>query len=228
MVVAPPLVAAAHGTRDAAGREAIDALRAAVSAARRGLAVVEAYVDEDVQQPGLTEVVHALGRAVVVPLLLSAGYHVHVDVAAAVRQAGPGVVTSGPLGPDPTLATVVADRLTDAGAAGHAVVLAAAGSSDQRAVTDVARMAELVSERLGRSVVPAFATAGRPAIADAVAELRAAGERVAVAAYVLAPGHFHDRIRTVGAAVVTAPLLPHPAVVDLVLRRYDEALVRAG
>ncbi|MFW5898994.1 MAG: sirohydrochlorin chelatase, partial [Jiangellaceae bacterium] len=75
MATQPALIAAAHGTRHAAGRAAIAELRAAVAAARPGLDVVEAYVDEDVQRPGLTEVLDAAGPAVVVPLLLSAGYH---------------------------------------------------------------------------------------------------------------------------------------------------------
>lgn len=228
MADAPPLVVAAHGTHDPAGRRVIDDLRGAVSAARPSLAVVEAYVDEDVQQPGLTDVLAGLDAAAVVPLLLSAGYHVNVDVARAVERAGPSVRATGALGPDPVLADVLAERLHEAGATDEAVLLAAAGSSDRRAATDVERMAELLSQRLRRTVTAAYATASAPLIAAAVADLRAAGVRVAVASYLLAPGHFHDRIRAVGADVVSAPLLPHPAIAELVLRRYDHALVRAG
>lgn len=225
----PALVAAAHGTHDPAGRTVIDLLRSAVAGRRVGLEVVEAYVDEDVQQPGLTSVLSGLGAAVVVPLLLSAGYHVHVDVTHAVAAVGrPSVRAARPLGPDPVLADLLADRLTEAGMGDHAVVLAAAGSSDPRAAADVERMAGLLAAKLGRPVTPAYATASEPAIDDAVARLRAEGISVALASYLLAPGHFHDRLRSAGAEVVTAPLLPDARVAELVLRRYDDALATAG
>ncbi|HEX6338617.1 MAG TPA: CbiX/SirB N-terminal domain-containing protein [Jiangellaceae bacterium] len=225
----PVLVAAAHGTRDAGGRTMIDLLRTEVADRRQGLDVAEAYVDEDVQQPGLTSVLADLPEAVVVPVLLSAGYHVHVDVTNAIAAADrPGVRAARPLGPDPVLAEVLADRLTDAGAGGHAVVLAAAGSSDPRAATDVERMAELLTARLVRPVTAAYATASRPTVAESVAALHAAGERVAIASYLLAPGSFHDRLRTSGAEVVAAPLLPDARIAELVLRRYDEALATGG
>src|SRR5439155_17113235 len=74
----------------------------------------------------------ASGRgAVVVPLLLSGGYHVHVDIGRA--TSGEHAVSAGALGPDPRLARVLLDRLGEAGAgAGDAVVIAAAGSSGAR------------------------------------------------------------------------------------------------
>ena len=225
----PTLVAATHGTRDPAGRTVIDLLRSAVAGLRAGLDVVEAYVDEDVQQPGLTSVLAALDEVVVVPVLLSAGYHVNVDVTHAVAAAGrAGIRASRPLGPDPVLAEVLTDRLTEAGADDHAVVLAAAGSSDPRAATDVEQMAELLAARLGRAVTAAYATASEPAITDVIGARHAAGESVAIASYLLARGYFHDRLHTVGAEVVTAPLLPDSRIAELVLRRYDEALATAG
>ena len=51
---------------------------------------------------------------------------------------------------------------------------------------------------------------------------------MAIASYLLAPGGFHDRLRTVGAQVVAAPLLPDARLAELVLRRYDEALATAA
>ena len=220
----PALVACAHGTRDPAGRKAVDALRAAVVAARPGVRVVEAYVD--VQEPALPDVLRGLGPAVVVPLLLSAGFHVHVDIAGAVDAGGPDVQAARPLGPDPVLVDVLAQRLGDAGLDGdHSVLLAAAGSSVPRAVAHVERTALLLADRVGREVTPVYASAAEPRVESAVAELTAAGRRVAVASYLLAPGHFQDRLRATRADVVTAPLLPHPAIAELVLRRYDEALL---
>jgi sirohydrochlorin ferrochelatase len=219
----PVLVACSHGTRDPAGRHAIDQLRADVAALRPDLTVVEAYVD--VQQPGLPDVLRSNGPAIVVPVLLSSGYHVHVDIAAAVSAAGPGVRTSAALGPDPALLDVLKQRLDEAGVSpDHRVVLAAAGSSDRRAVTDVERTANELSERLGRPVVPAFASVAEPRVDHAVARLRSDGRHVAIASYLLAPGFFYDHLGQAGADVVTAPLLPHPAITELVLQRYDQAI----
>jgi sirohydrochlorin ferrochelatase len=221
----PALVACAHGTRDPAGRHAVDVLRDDVAATRSGVGVVEAYVD--VQEPVLPDVLCGLDSAVVVPLLLSAGFHVHVDIARAVEAAGPDVRAARPLGPDPALVDVLALRLGDAGLDGdHAVLLAAAGSSDPRAVADVERTAMDLAARLDRAVTPAYASAAKPPVESAVAVLRTAGRRIAVASYLLAPGHFQRRLRATGADVIAAPLLPHPAITALVLRRYDEALAR--
>ncbi|MGO2702390.1 MAG: sirohydrochlorin chelatase, partial [Cellulosimicrobium funkei] len=137
---APALVGCSHGTDDLAGRAVVRALLDDVRAARPDLDVREAFVD--VQQPEVADVVTAVvapsdggapGDAVVVPLLLSAGFHVSVDVAAAVEDRGPGTgaaAASGPLGPDPRLVDLLAERLAEAGLRdGDAVVIAAAGSS---------------------------------------------------------------------------------------------------
>jgi sirohydrochlorin ferrochelatase len=62
-------------------------------------------------------------------------------------------------------------------------------------------------------------------VPDAVAAARAAGaERVVVAAYLLAPGHFADRLAAAGADAVTAPLLPDDRVAAVLLDRYDTAV----
>ena len=220
---APALVACSHGTRDIAGRRVVDDLRSAVAAARPGLRIVEAYVD--VQQPELSDVLSDVGAAVVVPVLLSSGYHVHVDIAAAVAAAGSEVRMTAALGPDPALVDVLEERLGAAVVScDDPVVLAAAGSSDRRAVTDVERTASALTARIGRPVVAAYASAGEPRVDAAVARLRSDGRRVAIATYLLAPGFFHDQLRDAGADVVTGPLLPHPAITRLVLRRYDQAL----
>jgi sirohydrochlorin ferrochelatase len=223
---APALVACSHGTRDAAGQRAIDQLRESVSALRPGTTVIEAYVD--LQEPELSEVLKDIGPAVVVPVLLSSGYHVHVDISGAVAAAGPQVRKSGALGPDTALVDVLAERLDEASVSpDHAIVLAAAGSSDHRAVTDIEQTTLQLTRRLGRPVVTAYASAAEPRVTQAVEQLRAQGHPVAVASYLLAQGFFYDQLAAAGADVVTAPLLPHPAIAELVLCRYDEA-VRGG
>ncbi|HJX43289.1 MAG TPA: CbiX/SirB N-terminal domain-containing protein, partial [Geodermatophilus sp.] len=111
-MTAPVLVACAHGTRNPTGRRLVAELALAARALRPGLVTTAAFVD--VQPPTVVDVVAALsgeGRpAVVVPLLLSGGYHVHVDIAGAVA-AHHSAVAARPLGPDPRLAAVLLDRL---------------------------------------------------------------------------------------------------------------------
>ena len=109
------LVACSHGTNDLAGRQAISSILADVRVHRPDLAVHETYVD--VQHPQIDEVLAAVvaqSPAVVVPMLLSAGYHVKVDIAEAVTGAG-AAVASLPLGPDPRIVAVLRERLAEAG-----------------------------------------------------------------------------------------------------------------
>ncbi len=223
---APVLVACSHGTDDTGGRRAILGLVASVRASRPGLEVREAFVD--VQEPRVGAVVgEALdeGRdVVVVPLLLSAGFHVHVDIAAAV--AAPRAVAAHTLGPDPRLVEVLVRRLRAVGAgSGDAVVLAAAGSSDPRAARDVeAVVARLRSVWTAGPVTVGYGAGCAPRAPEAVAAARLAGaRRVVVASYLLAPGHFHGRLLTAGADVVTAPLIGDEVLVDVVLDRFDGA-----
>jgi sirohydrochlorin ferrochelatase len=226
----PILVACAHGTRSPTGRRLIAELALAARSLRPGLETTAAFVD--VQPPTVVDVVAGLsaaGRpAVVVPLLLSGGYHVHVDIAGAVAAA-PGAVAARPLGPDPRLAEVLHDRLLASGADPRdpltAVVVAAAGSSDTRAVADVDTTADLLQRTWAGAVTTGYGSAAAPTVPDAVAAARRAGaERVVVASYLLAPGHFHDKLAGAGADAVTAPLLPDDRVAAVLLNRYDAAV----
>ena len=100
-------------------------------------------------------------------------------------------------------------------------MLAAAGSSDPEAADQVQAQADLLAAERGAAVAVAYAAAGQPTVAEAVADLRAqTGSAVAVASYLLAPGHFHDRLAQSGADWVTAPLGAHPAIAALVIDRY--------
>jgi sirohydrochlorin ferrochelatase len=164
----------------------------------------------------------------VVPLLLSGGYHVHVDIAGAVAAA-PETVAARPLGPDPRLVEVLHDRLVASGADPSdpltAVVLAAAGSSDARAVADVEDTAALLQRAWAGPVTTGYGSAASPTVPDAVAAARRTGaQRVVVGAYLLAPGHFHDKLAGAGADAVTAPLLPDERIAAVLLDRYDAAV----
>ncbi|GAB4099458.1 sirohydrochlorin chelatase [Sinomonas halotolerans] len=230
------LVACAHGTRSPEGRAAILQVVEEIRAARPGLTVVDAYVD--VHGPELPEVVAGLpagARAVVVPLLLSVGYHVRVDIAKAAKSR-PGTLTARPLGPDERLARVLAARLGEAGlGADDAVVLAAAGSSNPEAAADVERLADMLRHLIPNRILPGYGASARPSVPEAVAELRAEeadddgrDARVVVASYLLAPGYFHDQLATAGADAVAAPILPAPEIAEIALARYDEALASAS
>ena len=233
MTRAAALVAASHGTSSADGRAAVAALVDAVRRAAPRVVVEDAFVD--VQQPDVASVLDRLGdlpAAVVVPLLLSAGYHVHVDLAREVAQAAGAPVLAAALGPDDRLVGVLAERLAEAGLRGDdRVVLAAAGSSDVRAVDDCRVVGRRLAARLGRPVAVGFLSAARPSLADAIARTRATHpvSRVLVSSYLLAPGYFHDLAVAAGGDVTTAPLLradaaPPASLVGLVLDRYAEAL----
>jgi len=233
----PALLAVSHGTSDAAGAAAIALLVRRVAERLNGdpsqqtedehqVAVHSGFVD--VQQPDAPTALAAIdGPVVVVPLLLSQGFHVRVDLGRAVSERSDAVVTD-PLGPDPRLAKVLALRLADADAAARPggdadrpVVLAVAGSRDPRSLPDAEAMAVLLSEELGRAVVPAYLAAREPSLADALA----AHPGAAVATYLLAHGYFFDVAeRVTGSAALTEPLLddgePPAPLVDLVVDRY--------
>ncbi len=225
----PVLVATAHGTGSAVGRGAVGALVAAVARRRPDLVVRAAFVDVQPPSPArvLEQVEQLDGRpSRLVPLLLSAGYHVFVDLTEAAATSATATLV-GALGPDPRLAGLLHDRLVEAGLRDDdVVVMAAAGSSQASAVTDCEQVAVELAVLLGRPVTPAYLSAAHPRLDVAVAAARAAGAaRVVVATYLLAPGFFADLAARSGADLVTAPLLPaHAAppdvLVDIVLERY--------
>jgi sirohydrochlorin ferrochelatase len=239
----PIMIACAHGTSNTQGAAEVNALRAAIAELRPGLDVREAYVD--VQQPDLVDVVAGLPEgdaAVVVPLLLSVGYHVKVDIARAVKSR-PGNAAAAPLGPDPRLAKLLDQRLREAGTTDNdVIVLAAAGSSNPKAAVSVEELLGQLRELRSNRMVAAYGASAKPSVPDAVAMLReeleggaGAGEsagavdvggRVVIASYLLAPGFFHDQLAKAGADVVTEPLLPSPVLAEIALDRYDAAVAK--
>jgi sirohydrochlorin ferrochelatase len=218
----PVLIGCSHGTDSVDGRAAIRGLLEQVRAARPGLDVREAFVD--VQDPRVDGVVAGVdGPAVIVPLLLSTGFHVKQDIqGACVRD---DVVAAPPLGPHPALAQLLADRLAPHDLhPGDQVVLAAAGSSDPEAADAVAAVARDLAQLLGRGVVASYGAGAQPRVGDAVAQAQVPeGGRVVVASYLLAPGYFLDVVLRAGADVVTDALAPDEALAALVLERYDAA-----
>ncbi|WP_370020234.1 sirohydrochlorin chelatase [Planotetraspora sp. GP83] len=236
----PPLIAVAHGSRDPRAAATVEELLRAVRLARPDLDVRTAYLDH--APPTLARALSGLDEAVVLPLLLTAAYHSRVDIPGALREASVRnprlrVHRGETLGPHPLLVTALERRLADAGvtigAPDTAVVLVSAGSSDRRANAVIARMArQWARSRPWWSVTAAYASAAAPSPADEVVRLRHAGaSHVVVAPYLLAPGHFADKVERdglkAGADVVAGVLGPAPELVTILLERYAQAVHRS-
>ncbi|TCC35586.1 sirohydrochlorin chelatase [Kribbella speibonae] len=218
------LVAVAHGTADPRGIRVVHDLVREMARQRPDLPTSLGFVD--LLTPALPALVRRIttdaSDAVVVPLLLSSGYHVYVDVAAEAQRYPGRVHAAAALGPDPVLVEILADRLGDLSRV-DTVVLAAAGSSDPRALADCETTAKLLSDRVDRPVQVAYISGTGARLPTVLS--RTPG-RVAVATYLLAPGFFHNLIRRHASPhPVTKPLAPDPRLATLALHRYEEALV---
>lgn len=216
------LIACSHGTAHSEGRAAVSGLVQALRREAHHREVVSAFVD--VQEPSIDDVVRGTsGRRIILPLFLSSGFHVNVDI---VRASGlDSMVSAAPaLGPDWILAEIGVRRLFEADAGlGDTIVLASAGSSDKRALKDVSKAARLLSAVWGGRVHVGSIGGGDTPIAEAVDIARAYGHRVVVSTYLLAAGNFDERLQECGADIITAPILdggtPDPRLVNLVLAR---------
>lgn len=210
------LITVAHGTRHAPGNEVARRLTVAAAARLRMPAIVS-YVE--LCTPTLAEVMTDNDEpAIVVPLLLSSGYHLRHDLPAAVRASAAPVEIAPALGPDPLLAAAQCARLRAGGATpGSRVVMVAAGSRDPAAAPDLAAARDLLERAWGGEV--ALATLSGPGAR--LGDVLRSGD--AVSPYLLAGGHFAERAareaRAAGAGVVADVLGPHPRVVELVVRR---------
>lgn len=197
----PSLGLISHGTSSALGQSLIEALAEAVTDDLRARGLVDEVMlgHVDVQDPGVDEVIDRLPAdrpAVLVPLLLSPGYHVHVDLAEALEGAGDRDIRLAPtLGPDPRLARILAERLPRLRDEDE-VVLAAAGSSDERANASCEEMGRLLADELGRAVSVGFLAGGGAPLKAIVEQNRQSGCRLVIANYLLAPGFFDDLART--------------------------------
>ncbi|MEV5489865.1 sirohydrochlorin chelatase [Streptomyces bobili] len=232
----PALVVVAHGSRDPRALSTVSTLLDRVRDLRPGLAVRLGHIE--LNEPLLSDTLAGLDAAdtadaVLVPLLLSRGYHVRRDIpemAAAVRVR---TRVAAPLGPHPLLVETLYTRLVEAGwrtrmtqaeRRASAVVLAAAGSRDPDSAVDTGRTAQLLADRLGVPVLPAYASTAAPTVPEAVRALAARGRhRVAVASYFTAPGRFATESAQAAPWIAAAPLGTHEAMARLVLHRYDQA-----
>jgi sirohydrochlorin ferrochelatase len=237
-MTAPALVALAHGSRDPRSAQTIKALVDEVRRMRPDLRIEPAFLE--LSKPSFSTVVDRLVKAgydeiVVVPLLLTEAYHAKVDVPravedATVRHEGLRIRATNVLGLEAVFLEVLDRRLRAALRAARvreldALVLAAAGSSDQLANQAVTRLARLWGSTHRLPTVAAYASAAPPATGEAVRQFRAEGRRhIAVGSLFLAPGTLPDRAAELaleaGAVAVSAPLGADPEVARTILARY--------
>ncbi len=246
----PPLLLAAHGTRDQAGVAAFNALAERVGglAAADGTRVAGGFIE--LSSPPLGEAVATLvngtpAHLVAVPLMLSAAGHAKGDIPAALareRTRHPGLrwTYARPLGPHPALLDLLAARIAAASppvaSTARAVLVVGRGSTDPDANADVVKTTRLLWE--GRDyplAETAFVSLARPGVLEGLERCRLLGARqIVVARYFLFPGVLPDRvIEQVGQYAAAHPELDIRCadvlgdcaeVAALVYERYHEAL----
>jgi sirohydrochlorin cobaltochelatase len=245
-VTPPPLLIAAHGTRDPAGVAAFQALAVRVADRARpdGIEVAGGFIE--LSEPALRDGVSALTpaapeRIVAVPLMLVAAGHAKGDIPAALsreqrRHPGVSFTYARTLGPHPALIELLDRRVAAAGGRRSAVLLVGRGSTDPDANADVVKTARLLWE--GRDyplAETAFVSLAQPDVAEGLERCRLLGaRRIVVASYFLFPGVLPDRVAEQAAQYAAA----HPGlditvtdvlgdcdeIAALVLERYREAL----
>jgi len=240
MMPDPALLLVGHGSRSAAGvAEYWDFARVLADRApdvSLGCGFIE------LAEPDLDTAVDKLvadgARSVVaVPLVLLGAGHMKNDGPAAMargRLRHPGVAFAygRDLGIHPLVLAVAEERIKQAVGDGDpattGVVLVSRGSSDPDANADLSKVARLLQDSRGLSIVePAFVSLAPPDVATAIYRCRRLGaERVVVVPYFLFTGILVDRIaeqaRAAGASV-GAHLGADIRIADLVLERYREA-----
>jgi sirohydrochlorin ferrochelatase len=244
----PALLIVGHGSRSPAGVAEYWDLARVVSEADPGLEVGCGFIE--LAAPDLDTAVDRLvergaASVVAVPLVLLGAGHMKDDGPAALhrgRRRRPAVrfAYARQLGIHPSVLTVAEDRIRaaigDACPAETAVVLVSRGSSDPDANADLYKVARLLWDSRGLSMVePAFVSLAEPSVRAALERCRLLGaRRIVVVPYFLFTGILVDRIGDQVAEWAAAhPGIearpgPHlgadPRIAQLVLERYCEAL----
>ncbi|MEU4206618.1 sirohydrochlorin chelatase [Rothia terrae] len=209
------VIAVAHGTDSPDGRATIDAIRESLAQQLEAedageFQVHEAYVD--VQEPSLDAVAAKFSEedeVIMVPLLLSTGYHTQVDMKKA-ADASPArdVRIARALGPSAQLAKLQRTRLEEAGWDGSGqIVMAAAGSSRADGRQAVELQSEIFSTLLSQHAPHGFVASIDPKIADVVEEHSAEF----VSTYLMGRGFFQGLLHKLDGAgkglIVAEPLV---------------------
>ncbi len=234
---APPLIGLAHGSRDPRAACVIADLMRAVQQLRPRLRAVPAFLD--LAEPDLTAAVtalrdqHGVDEAAVLPLLFTEAFHATVDTPTAVRAAEQATGVSLRLGDILGMGDEVLGALQDSAGRAQigvhqAILLLAVGSSRTEANDAVHALAERWSAHRVGPVWAGFATTGEPRAVDVLQRAAASGRRFGIVPLFLAPGLLLDA--TAAKAVDMEAEVAQPlgtSLAELVLQRYDEALVAA-
>jgi sirohydrochlorin cobaltochelatase len=241
--VSTPLLIAGHGTADDAGAEQF----------RQFVKRVDGFVDAavaggfiELSAPPIGEAVDELvaggaRRLAAVPLMLVAAGHAKGDIPASLarerqRRAGLSFVYGRPLGPHPTILSLLRERLAELEPDPETLVLLIGrGSTDPDANAEVARAARLLAETTPVAGVEyAFVSLAAPGVPAGLDRCRMLGaKRVAVLPYFLFTGVLPRRVAAQAAAwaseagirVETAEVIGDcDGLASLVVERYEEAL----
>ena len=247
----PAALIAGHGTRSQAGVAEFSRLIERIQARLAAENIDAAGGFIELAPPPLAQSVAGLierghHRLIVVPLVLVAAGHAKGDIPAAMererlRHEGLTYAYGRPLGPHPTLQTLLARRVDEALAGdpreGTAVLVVGRGSSDPDANAEIVKVARLLWE--GREfdlTETSFVSLAWPSVPEGLERLRRLGaNRIVVAQYFLFPGVLPDRIVEQSAEFAAA----HPELdvrvagvlgdsdelAALVIDRYHEALL---
>lgn len=245
-----PLLIVGHGTADAGGvrefQAFIDRLRTTLRS--DGIDVAGGFIELSAPAAGaawreLAERGHR--QLVAVPLVLVAAGHAKGDIPAALerevrRHPSTSYRFGRPLGPHPTLLSLLAERITEvAGPEDHsdtAVLLVGRGSTDPDANAEVCKVARLLQETTDFAFVEtAFVSLAHPDVPEGLERVRRLGaRRVVVTPYFLFDGVLPQRVvhqsrefarMTRDLDVLIARHIGDCAELgDLVAERYREAL----
>jgi sirohydrochlorin cobaltochelatase len=242
-MTATPLLIAGHGTSDEAGAEQFRRFVKRVGS-RLDAPVAGGFIE--LSAPTIADATAALTaggarRIAAVPLMLVAAGHAKGDIPASLarerqRHAGLSFVYGRPLGPHPTVLTLLRERLAELEPGPETLVLLVGrGSTDPDANAEVARAARLLAETTPVAGVEyAFVSLAAPGVAAGLDRCRRLGaERIAVLPYFLFTGVLPRRVAAQAAAwsadggvrVDTAEVIGDcDGLASLVVARYEEAL----
>lgn len=221
-----PLIAVAHGSRDRCAGENVVQLIEQVKRFRPEIEIHLCFLEHT--KPSFFRVIELVsGSPIVVPLLLSRGYHVSVDIQKSCIKHG--LRFTPPLGPDPILSEVISERLREAGAPfGTPVLLAAAGSRFREGIEDVELVAGDLRNKLLAPIKIGYLNSCNNPVAEAADKLRSEFGEFAIAPYLLSSGNFKTLANSVAAQWTASPLGSNPKIADLILKRYDHELAVDG
>ncbi|GAA3304624.1 CbiX/SirB N-terminal domain-containing protein [Streptomyces cinereospinus] len=228
----PALVLVAHGSRDPRTLATVHGLLDRIRELRPGLRVHLGHIE--LNAPLLPDTLAALGddTAILVPLLLSRGYHVKQDIPEMAAAARARTRIAAPLGPHRLLVETLHRRLTEAGwrtpatesarrSAG--VVLAAAAHATPTPRSTPAVPPPCSPPAWASRSSPPTPRPRPPTVPEAVRVLRSEGRHdIALASYFTAPGRFSTECAQAAPGTAAAPLGAHPLMARLILTRYDE------